>query len=153
MIYGIVDAARDPTLYDLIHTCPERACLFAGDIAPPLNRVAPYLVHLNSEASLAQAWHREGWGQNWGILCQSPNSLADVRRQLRRFLLAMLPDGQIGFFRFYDPRVFRVYFPALGPEDRKPWFEVVDEYRVEAELGNGTWYCRPDGVETVMRFA
>jgi hypothetical protein len=152
MIYGIVDAARDAALHGLIQACPEQVCLFAGKLGHPLDRVAPYLVRLDADAGLTQAWHREGWGQSWGILCQSSKDLSDLRRHFRQFLQAMLPDGQIVLFRFYDPRVFRVYFPTQTPADRVQWFGVVEEYRIETDGGNGTLYCRPGGDETVIRF-
>ena len=113
-LYGIVDAAQDPVLHELVRTCPERACLFAGPLKPPLDMVAPYLVRLDADAGLTQAWHREGWGRNWGILCISDSPLEALRRHFRRFLQAMLPDGDIVLFRFYDPRVFRTVLPDAG---------------------------------------
>lgn len=151
MMYGIVDAARDRLLYELVQTCPEYVCLFAGTLRPPLDRVAPYLVQLAPEALLTQKWRHEGWGENWGILCWSRRTLHEVRKHFRQFLLATLPDGEIVFFRFYDPRVFRVFFPTLSQADRQQWFAAVDEFRVETEDGGGTQYWRPTGVETVTR--
>lgn len=152
-LYGIVDAAQDPSLHELVATCPEHACLFAGPLKPPLHMVAPYLVRLAPEAALSQAWHREGWGRNWGILCVSASRLDTLRRHLRRFLQAMLPDGDIVLFRFYDPRIFRTYFPTLEAEEKASWFQAVEEYRVETETGAGTLYFRPEGTRTVMHFA
>ena len=151
-LYGIVDAAQDPGLHELVLTCPERACLFAGPLRPPLHMVAPYLVRLDSDTPLTHAWHREGWGHNWGILCLSTSRLEALRRHLRQFLQAMLPDGEIVLFRFYDPRVFRSYFPALEADVKAGWFEMVEEYRVETPAGAGTLYFRADGTRTVMHF-
>lgn len=152
LAYGIVDAAQDEALYDLVLSCPDRVCLFAGALQPPLDRVAPYLVRLTPEARLTQEWQREGWGKNWGILFMSPRSLGELRNHFRQFLQAMLPDGEIVLFRFYDPRVFRTYFPTLSDADRANWLAVGEEFRVETEHGTGTLYCRPDGVQTVVRF-
>jgi hypothetical protein len=39
-LYGLVDAARDAKLYDLIKASPEHAGLFGGPIRPPLDRNA-----------------------------------------------------------------------------------------------------------------
>jgi hypothetical protein len=151
-LYGMVDAAQDACLYDLILTCPERVCLFAGELQPPLERVAPYLVRLSAGARLAHEWQCEGWGKNWGIIFVSTRSLAELQRHFRQFLQAMLPSGEVVLFRFYDPRVFRAYFPTLGVKESADWFESVDEFRVETERGNGTLYCRPTGTQMVRRF-
>jgi hypothetical protein len=152
LVYGIVDTAQDACLYDLVLTCAERACLFAGELQPPLGRVAPYLVRLTSGARLTQEWQHEGWGKSWGIVLVSSRSLEELRQHFRRFLQALLPSGEVVLFRFYDPRVFRTYFPTLNAEACAEWFEAVDEFRIETEHGNGTLYCRPTGVQTMMRF-
>lgn len=150
-LYGIVDTARDPALHPLVLTCPERVCLFAGEIKPPLHRVAPYLVRLTPEARLTHAWRGEGWGRSWGILCLSQEDLGGLRRHFRRFLQASLPDGQVVLFRFYDPRVFRPYVATLNDDERRQWFAAVDEFRVETEDGGDILYCRPDGTQQTSR--
>jgi hypothetical protein len=61
-----------------------------------------------------------------------------VRRQLRHFTQAKLPDGSGPvLFRFWDPRVFRVYLPLVEPAEIAPWFQSVDRYLVETEDGAG----------------
>ncbi len=150
-LYGIVDAARDPGLHPLVLTCEERVCLFAGEIKPPLHRVAPYLVRLAADAPLTRAWRSDGWGQQWGLLCVSQAGLNELRRHFRQFLQARLPDGQVVLFRFYDPRVFRPYVATLNEEERGQWFAAVDEFRVETEDGGGILACHPDGTCKVTR--
>jgi hypothetical protein len=72
-----------------------------------------------------------GWGQAWGILLRSPLELDPLRRHLRKFLLAQLPDGEAVFFRFYDPRVWRTYWPSCTPEEQAKWLEGIDEFIAE----------------------
>ena len=152
-LYAIVDAARDPALHGWVLGCPERVCLFAGKLKPPLDRVAPYLVQLGGGTELARQWQRQGWGASWGILLHSARTLEQLRRHFRRFLQAMLPDGRVVLFRFYDPRVFRVYLATLEPAERAEWFKGIEEYRVETETGDGTLYCRPTDTVEVKRRA
>ena len=130
-LYGIVDTARDPGLYDLVTHCPNHACLFAGEIKEPLNRAAPYLVELTDGTALRDAWRGRGWGQAWGILLRSPLDIRGLRRHLRKFLLSQLPDGEAVLFRYYDPRVWRSYWEACPAEDRSRWLEGVDEFIAE----------------------
>ena len=134
-LYGVIDAARDRTLYDLIKSTPDHACLFEGELKSPLERTAPYLVDLTSGLDFAKNWRRH-WGESWGILAISSVAMPDLRKHLRRFLQAKLPDGNIVLFRFYDPRVFRIYFPTCDGDQRDDWFKRIDEFRIETGRGS-----------------
>ena len=70
--------------------------------------------------------------------------MADVRRHLRQFLQAQLPDGRVVLFRFYDPRVWRTYLPTCEPAELQRWFTGIDEYGADAPSGNGTIVYRLD---------
>ncbi len=129
--YGIVDTARDPKLYPLVIQSPNYDCLFAGKLKEPLNQAAPYLVELTDETPLKVIWRTEGWGQAWGILVRSPLELKDLRRHLRKFLMVQLPDGDSVLFRFYDPRVWRVYWPTCTAEEQAKWLAGVEEFVAE----------------------
>ncbi len=137
-LYAILDPAREPALYEHVARLEPgaAACLFAGRLAPGLKQVSPHLVELAPNDPLAAAWQRQGWGQSWGILIESGESLAFVRRRLRHFTPARLPDGQGPLlFRFWDPRVFRVYLPLVEPPELAPWFEGIERYLCESEDG------------------
>jgi hypothetical protein len=149
LTFGVVDTAQDPRLYDLVQASSEQECLFAGKLADPLARAAPYLCVLGEGEALVTAWRGEGWGRNWGITFRSTASLWTLRRQLRKSLQAMLPDGTVALFRFYDPRVWRTYLPTCTAADLKPWFAHVSEYQVETEDGTGsvTYRLGPGGLD------
>lgn len=149
LLFGIVDGARNPRLYDLAIASTEQTCLFAGELADPLARAAPYLCVLGPDDALFRAWRDEGWGRSWGITFRSAAALSALRRQFRKNLQAMLPDGTIGLFRFYDPRVWRTYLPTCQPDDLGTWFALVEEYQVESEDGLGSVRYRmgPGGLE------
>ena len=130
-LYGIVDTARDPQLYPLVMASPVQACLFSGKLQEPVERTAPYLVELTNDTPLKGIWRSTGWGQAWGILVRSDLELKDLRRHLRKFLLAQLPDGDTVFFRFYDPRVWRAYWPACTEDEKMMWLDGVEEFVAE----------------------
>lgn len=130
-LYGIVDTARDPRLYPLVVLSPHYDCLFAGELDEPLAEAAPYLVELTDDTPLKDIWRGEGWGQAWGILVRSSLELKDLRRHLRKFLLAQLPDGNTVLFRFYDPRVWRIYWPTCTEEEQAKWMKGVEEFVAE----------------------
>ena len=137
-LYGLIDTARDECLYDLIAASAEHACLFAGWLELDVLRAAPQIVRLTEESRLLQVWANEGRGQSWGIQCTSTGSLIDVRRHFRHFLQAKLPDARTVLFRFYDPRVWRVYFPTCPEDQLRLWFAHVEEYSCESEEGTET---------------
>jgi len=130
-LYGIVDTARDSQLYPLVMASPVHVCLFAGKLEEPVERTAPYLVELTKDTPLKDIWRETGWGQAWGILLRSNLELKDLRRHLRKFLLAQLPDGSTVFFRFYDPRVWRTYWPTCSDDEKAMWLEGVETFVAE----------------------
>ncbi len=132
-LYGLIDAARDERLYDWIAAEPDHACLFAGELDPELRRAAPHIVRLAPGSDFLARWHADGRGRSWGIQCLSARPLAEVRRHFRHFLQARLPSGQTILFRFYDPRVWRIYLPTCTAEELARWFSGIAEYRAEAE--------------------
>jgi hypothetical protein len=148
LLFGIVDTARDERLYELTKGSTEKICLFAGELAEPLKRAAPYLCVLAQDEPLFNAWRDEGWGRSWGITFRSAAALSELRKQFRKCLQAMLPDGTVALFRFYDPRVWRTYLPSCEPTDLQRWFLLVEEYQVETEDGMGSVRYRmgPEGL-------
>ena len=137
-LYGLIDTAGDDQLYEWVRATPEHACLFAGKLDPVLERASPHIVQLAEGSALLDRWRGEGWGQNWGIMCIADEPLSTVRRHFRHFLQVQVPDGKIMLFRFYDPRVWRVYLPTCKSGDLQNWFAHVNEYRCEAPGGAGT---------------
>jgi hypothetical protein len=141
VLYAVVDCAADPALSPHAERlAPDQACcLFEGTIDPDLNAVSPHVVELAAPDPLSRLWRTHGWGKSWGILISSRASLSAVRRRLRHFTLARLPDGTGPvLFRFWDPRVFRVFLPAVEPDDLRAWFTDIDAYIVEDESGQGS---------------
>ena len=147
-LYAVLDLARAPELYEHVARLEPvgAACLFEGRLDPALVRVSPHVVELAPQDPLSVTWRGTGWGKSWGILIVSRESLAFVRRRLRHFTQARLPDGQGPvLFRFWDPRVFRVYMPLVEPTQLPPWFEGVDRYICETEDGGGSLRYALDG--------
>jgi hypothetical protein len=137
-LYAILDLAADPALNAHVQRLePDAAaCLFEGKLDPRVKAVSPHVVELAPTDPLSRLWRGEGWGRAWGLLISSSASLPVVRRRLRHFTQARLPDGTGPvLFRFWDPRVFRTYMPLVEPAELAPWFTDIDRYIVESEDG------------------
>jgi len=153
-LYAVVDAARDSRIYDLVHDALFPACLFATDVVSPMGRNAPYLLPVEHAERLIEAWRSKGRGESWGIFLLSSTERARLRQRLRTFNQAKLPDGRVVLFRWWDPRVFRVYMPTCNEDDLKQWFANVDEFACENADGVGfTIYRHRDGILAEERVA
>lgn len=140
-LYGILDCARAPDMYEHVaRLTPESAdCLFAGRLDEQMRRASPHIVELAPADPLSRQWRTQGWGQSWGLLLSSSASLPVVRRRLRHFTMAKLPDGSGPvLFRFWDPRVFRAFMPHVEPASASDWFVDIGRYIVESEDGAGS---------------
>ncbi len=135
-VFALVDAAREPHVYPLIRRSKlDHRCLFLGKVHPRLARAAPYLIHLGQRSPFTRELLAAGWGRSWGIFVRSAVILQDLRRHFRRFLQVRDEEGRKLFFRFYDPRVLRVYLPTCNRGELEYVFGPVDAYLLEDAEG------------------
>jgi len=133
-LYAILDAARDDSILTKLSTFSvEAVSLYRGEPEETLATVAPYLVDLGRNTSLTRWLVTAGWGQSWGILLTSPNSIEELRRHFRHFLLVRNPEGNELYFRFYDPRVLRVYLPTCTAPETQQFFGPITAFFLESE--------------------
>jgi len=139
-LYAILDAARDiRVLALLINHKPECQSLYEGIGGAQLAHVAPYLVRLPPDSSMLEVLLAEGWGKSWGVYLTSTADFHEVRRHLRHFLKVRLPDGEQVYFRFYDPRVLRIYLPTCLPEEATQFLGPIKRYVMEGEEPDQLW--------------
>jgi hypothetical protein len=137
-VYAILDGARDAKIEPLVRLGRrDYECLYSGKLAPRLQAAAPYLVHLSREGKLTRDLLESGWGQSWGLYAIAPNDsgLQQLRRHFRDFLRVQDEEGKKLVFRYYDPRVLRVYLPTCTPEETKRFFGPVIRYVLEGPSG------------------
>ena len=151
--FAILDCAADLRLHEHVARLePGSArCLFLGNLHPAVKAVSPHVVELAPGDPLTRLWRAEGWGKAWGLWIESAGDLHGIWRRTRHFTQAKLPSGEGPvLFRFWDPRVFRVYLPLVEPGELAPWFEGLGAYVLEAEDGRGAVRFSLDG-QTLRR--
>ena len=133
--YAVLDGASIPDLLDKLYGAerPQFECLFRGEMEPDMAEVAPYLVRLEPGSEFTRWVAGEGWGKHWGIFACSGEELLAMRQHFRRFLRVYDPDRKPMYFRFYDPRVARVYLPTCNAEELAAFFGPVAAYLMEDE--------------------
>jgi len=139
-VYGILDGASIPNLLPLLtqHGIVN-VCLFRGELDPELAMTAPYLVQLPPESPFTELLLRQGWGKHWGILAVSSEELRILRLHFRKFIMVWDPEGKPLYFRYYDPRVLRVYLPTCSADELRTVFGPVSAYVLEGETPDTAW--------------
>jgi hypothetical protein len=131
-VYAVLDAARDPLVFLMVRACGvPYECLYAGPIPRELAEVAPYVVHLRRDDAFTAELLDEGWGKSWGVFVTAPCDLETVRRHLRHFLRVKREDGRTMVFRYYDPRVLRVYLPTCTDAELTTFFGPLSRFVLE----------------------
>lgn len=134
-VYAILDGASVPELpQTLARFEVEAECLFRGELDPEIALVAPYLAYLPPCGGPFTEWLlQEGWGNHWGVFAITSVDLRQLRMHLRTFLKVYGPDLKPLYFRYYDPRVLRVYLPTCNMQELQTVFGPVWRYLTEDE--------------------
>lgn len=132
-LYAILDAARDPEILPRVKSSGlEFASLYEERDGEELAIYGPWLVKLPPDHRFLEDLVREGWEKSWGVFLTCRLPFGELRRHLRQFLLAQLPDGRKVCFRYYDPRVLRTYLPTCTSEEVKRFVGPIERYLAES---------------------
>ena len=143
---GIVDGARD------LELAYEAKCLykkeiwnlFESDVAEALADVAPYLIMFDPGEGYLENWTRR-IGKSAGILFMAASDPYKLYAHLRHILIVEDEEHQPFFFRFYDPRVLRIFLTTCTLEQLDEFYGPVRAWICESAEGNGyTAYVRGD---------
>jgi hypothetical protein len=134
-MYGVYDAAQSEVVLRMLDVLrPPHVSLFSEGRDSRMGAVAPYLVELVPQPEPGSILLDQLWGHHWAVYLKSRAGLDELRRHLRRFLMAEDDDRRRLFFRYYDPRVLRAYLPTCTAEEAKAFFGPIECY-----------YCINDG--------
>lgn len=132
--YILLDAAKmEGNLYEARQRNTDHASLYRGRAEEELADVAPYLFKLEPGSEFEQWYLENGWGQSWGIPFYSAHSFEEVFTHFRKFLLVKTEVGEELYFRFYDPRVLRIFLPTCDEKQLRELFGPVEYYICEDE--------------------
>jgi len=134
-VYCVLDGASVPDLLDQLYgdPRPEFECLYRGELEPDMAEVAPYLIALHRGSKFADWVITYGWGNHWGLFAVAQTDLPELRFHLRKLNIVYGPEGKPMMFRYYDPRVLRVFLPTCNADQVKNVFGPVERYVAEGE--------------------
>lgn len=133
-IWMILDGARTIEIFRTLLACHlEYACLYSGQLSPELEIAAPYLVQLDHGYKDTHKLIERACGNSWGVFLRSDTSLKKLRRHLREFLVVRDERGNRLVFRYYDPRVLRVYLPTCTMAELRTVFGPIECFWTDRE--------------------
>lgn len=130
--YAVLDGARNARIHRVVGASgrPYRA-LYDGELSAGMRQASPYVVELEARHVFTRSLLEQAWGQSWGVFVSAPLGLDVVRRHLRRFLRVNDERGRALLFRYYDPRVLRVYLPTCTPGELETFFGSITRFVTE----------------------
>ena len=136
-IYAVLDGASVPNLpQSLTAQQIEHICLYRGELEPDLAQAAPYLALLQPNTPFTDWILKEGWGNHWGIFATARADMHAMRKHFRTFIMVYDSEAKPLYFRYYDPRVLRVYLPTCNAQETRIIFGPVMRYIVEDKNPN-----------------
>ena len=136
-VYAVLDGAAIPNLLEKLQEYQiEPVCLYRGELIPALAKAAPYQILLERESGFTQWLLQKGWGQHWGIFAVGSADWRAMREHLCALTVAYSPDQQPLYFRYYDPRVLRVYLPTCDSDELWALFGPIMRLFCEDEAGH-----------------
>lgn len=144
-LYAVYDGAREPIeMYRaLVASGLPQSCLFGDAVLSPLLEAAPWCVHLSANPGVGRELLLAFWSKQAGIFVSADagTELRAMRKHLKRLLQVKLPTGEKVLFRFYDPRVLRVFAPTC------------DEEQTQQMLGqNQSLWCESEDGDSILQY-
>jgi hypothetical protein len=144
-VWAILDCARDERIYPALRNSQlDYLCLFSGRLHLEVVTAAPHLIELSPSYRFTPKLIEMAWGQSWGVFLRIGDA-TNLRTHLRGFLRVRDESGRILMFRYYDPRVLRVYLPTCQPDELRTVFGPIRSYLVEGEDGKSVIEFEFDG--------
>ena len=134
-LYAVLDGARDEAIHGFTREVESPWMYLEDGIVEANYQIcAPRIVALEFwPPETLERFVARAWGQSWGIFLRTKAEFHELRRHLRRLTSARLPNGRVAQFRFYDPRVLRVFLPTCTTDELAKVFGPIAEISMEAQ--------------------
>jgi hypothetical protein len=133
-LFAVLDGASVPKLPRRLKEDAVPAISLLSDKPPAdLAETGPWLVSLTPKTF--GEWVIANWGSHWGVLATSSSPIESLIKHFRELVQARLPDGRTVYFRFYDPRVLRVFLPTCDAAQIDQVFGPVSQFMCEDDGG------------------
>lgn len=138
-LYAVIDLATAKEIRPLIdrQVGSTAVTLFAQDQPRALLHVGPWLVRLSKAPEIASALSQYDRHVAWGYYVHSTFDILSLRKSLRYFNLAQIPpDRKEVLFRYWDPRVMRLFLEVASQHQRQRLFELIEQI----DIGSSSYF-------------
>jgi hypothetical protein len=126
--------------------------LFNAKSETLLQAVGPFVFTFSEYPAFDDFFFNKGWGDHWGVIVYAEAELKAVAAHFRRFLKVKTEDGVQLYFRFYDPRVLRIFLPTCDAQQLRDVFGPVRHFLMEdADRAYALKFWLQNGVLTSLR--
>jgi hypothetical protein len=133
-LFAIVDPCETPEILEKTAEIGSKAIpLFQGTRYEHYTSVSPYLVSVDPQVC---DWIFVALRDTcWGIFLLTKANAAELYQHFQQFLSVQLPDGSVCFFRYYDPRILKVYLRSCNVHELAEFFGPVRGFGILEERG------------------
>lgn len=124
-LYAILDACDSPDIQENVQgsTARDFGCLYRGETDPEILAEAPYLASVDKNLF---TWIVETvWSTPWGIFLLANAEPKVIKKHLRKFLIVRDPEGDLVYFRYYDPRLLPTFLASCSPGELEAFFGPI----------------------------
>ena len=133
-LYALVDSARNDEVFKYFLTDNVTyQSLFDGKMDVKFFGVSGFLVECKKDSNLFKWLTKVAWGTSCCIFLLSKDPFEEVLKHFQKFNRVYLEDDDVVYFRYYDPRVLRVYLPTCSSKEIKTFFGEVESFLMESE--------------------
>jgi len=135
LTYCILDAARmEVNILRAKEINGEFISLFKNYFGEAsLDSVSPYIFSFELLSNFSSWYFENGWSKSWGMFAFSDSSINTLHRHFSSLLSVKTENNEELYFRFYDPRVLRVFLPTCDAQQLQQFFGPVDYFVCEDE--------------------
>jgi hypothetical protein len=128
-LYAIVDSARNDDIFRYFLTDNVvYQSLFHGKMDMKFFGVSGFLMECKKDSKLFNWLTTEVWCDSCSIFFVSKAPFDEVLRHFQKFNRVYLEDDDVVYFRYYDPRVLRVYLPTCNGKEIKTFFGEIESF-------------------------
>lgn len=108
--------------------------LYSNSSDEELGDIAPYMFTFPYSEEFSSWIFENGWGNSWGVMFETKISFEECWKHFRKFLLVKTEDGDELYFRFYDPRVLKIFLPTCDKQQILEFFGPIESFIVEGDF-------------------
>jgi len=132
--YILLDGARlEANLYAAKELNKKHISLYKGSVDEDLADVGPYLFTFDKQSEFGNWCVSNGWGEAWGVILVTSADIEICVRYFKSILMVKTEEGQELYFRFYDPRVLKIFLPTCDKKQIIEFFGPIESFIVEGD--------------------